>query len=178
MAKHTMTARRKAALRKAQLISARLRRGKHSFSHGKKLSKGHKRAIATAVAGVAVAGGVYATSAWMNKTERKARVDFIKKNREEALRKVRSRRMSNSPDMTTRRNVYKDAWTNKEISIHEDTGNPSAASKVVRLKGQIKVHTSVQHPFAKAIMNELHGSAVVGGHSRRNGGKYKVIYNG
>lgn len=44
--------------------------------------------------------------------------------------------------------------------------------------GQIKVHTSVQHPFAKAIMNELHGSAVVGGHSRRNGGKYKVIYNG
>lgn len=50
--------------------------------------------------------------------------------------------------------------------------------KLFGLGDKLEVHTSVQHPFAKAIMNELHGSAVVGGHSRRNGGKYKVIYNG
>lgn len=81
--RHIMTARRKAALRKAQLISARKRVGKH-FGSSKKLSKGHKRAIGVAVAGAVIATGAYGTSAWMNEKKRKARIEFIKKNRDQA----------------------------------------------------------------------------------------------
>lgn len=164
MARYNLTARRRAALRKAQLASARKR----------KLSPGHKRVIAGVVAGAVVAGGAWGA---YNHFEKKVKTYRLGKLREQVrggygnLAGRRRRAARNSPDMTKRRVHH----IGDLIAI-EQQGSISFDSKEVKLKGRVTTFSKVQHPMAKAIMDELNGTPVKGGHARRHGGKYKVVF--
>lgn len=166
---YRMTPRRLRQIRNAQMISARKRKGR-----GRKLSKGHKRVIAVAAAGAVVAGGVYGTSAWMNASQRKAKIKAMKSHREQARLNVNRRRLARSPDMSRSRGGYRDAWSNELINGHDDgTMALAAPSRVVRAVGGVKVNTSVRHPLARQIMQEIHKTSVPG---RPASSRYKVIF--
>lgn len=166
---YRMTPRRLRQIRNAQMISARRRKGKG----GRKLSKGHKRAIAVAAAGAVVAGGVYGTSAWMNANQRKARVKAMKDHRKQARLNVNRRRLARSPDMSKGRHTYKDALDQVQIMQVDGTDSYAAPSRVVHAVGGVKVNTSVRHPFARQIMQEINKTSVPG---RPASSRYKVIF--
>lgn len=64
---YRMTARRARALRKAQEVSARKRRKRFGFASGRKLSRGHKRAIGAVAAGSVTVGGIYGAFKFVNR---------------------------------------------------------------------------------------------------------------
>lgn len=168
---YRMTGARQRALRKAQLISARKRKRHFGLGSQKKLSKSHKRAIAVAAGGALVAGGVYGTSAWMDIEQRKAKVKAMKSYRDHARWRVNARRLERSPNMSTHRNLTKDAFTNEIIQI-EDNGKTSTVPSRVVKAGGYKTHTRLKG-IAADIMRELDGQQIPG---RRRGAKYKVVF--
>lgn len=126
---YRMTAARKRALRKAQLVSARLRKKMGNA----KLSKGHKRAIAVVVAGAAVAGGAYHTAQVMNATKlatATARRNTARQN----VRNRRNARLNAAGNATNSINaVIARARKDSGGSAPNSTVNPGDFSHIIRI---------------------------------------------
>lgn len=156
---YRMTSRRKSALRKAQLASARKRSKFGKFSSAtRKLSRGHKRAIAVVAAGTLLAGA--GTGVWKYTSSRK--------------RPVQAPPGSANPSRTP----YNDnkGWRADKYGMSIEEEPETAPDMVVIHKNNMKVETNVRHPLARSIMQELEGQKVKGYHAGRKGGKYKVIF--
>ena len=160
MASYRLTAARRVALRKAQMVSARMRRGRRKFS-GRKLTRGHKRAIGVVAAGAIVSAGVYKYTSSRNRP-----VQMPPGAKHSSLVPY---------DGRGQRTPYNDnpGWHSKR-----DKNSAAAKSNVIQRTESMDVFTTVQHPFAKAIMNEIHGKPIRRRRtsSLRKGGRYKVIY--
>lgn len=144
MSRYVMTAARKRALRKAQLVSARKRSRMRKV--GKVLDT-HKYAIGMAVAGIAVGSGVYGAMYVSNKRARRVKREDVHKKMLERRKAgaVRSTRGSRSP-------------INDRFEWREGGTTSGAPPQVVRpanFRGKIKVYTSSQNPTVLAILNEL-----------------------
>lgn len=156
---YRFTARRKNALRKAQLISARKRKRhgkKMGFSAGKrKLSRGHKRAIAMVAAGSLAAGA--GAGIWKYTSSRK--------------------RPKQTPPGEVRPSRPALTGTYPEVTALSLATGGAAQSRVIEHTHQIKINTTVTHPLVLEIMKELHGKPVKGYYAgvRRGKGTYKVI---
>lgn len=161
---YRMTGARQRALRKAQLISAQKRKRRFGFASGRKLSKGHKRALGVVAGAAIVAGGVYGTSAWMNVEQRKAKVKVMKAYRDQARWNVNARRLTRSANMSKSRGEGLDM-----------SNTVTAPSRVVLHTKQVKTHTKLTG-IAADIMRELDGKPVKGYYSSRRSGKYKVVF--
>ena len=157
---HRMTARRKSALRKAQLASARKRSKFGKFGGGpkRKLSRGHKRAIAAVAAGTLLAGA--GTGVWKYTSARK-------------------RPMQKPPgEAKPSRTPYNDnkGWRASQLGTNSEKEAEGAPDMVVVHKNDVAVHSTATHPFIRQIMEELNGQPVKGYYSGRKGGKYKVTF--
>lgn len=163
MASYRLTARRRSALRRAQLISARKRRGKKRFSGGRKLSRGQKKAIAVAVAGAIVSAGVYKYTS----------------GRKRPVQKPPGGKVSKVPhDGRPQRTSYNDepGWHPKR-----DKNSAAAQSSVVPrgVFGDQVTYSSVQHPMARAIMDEIQGKPIMGkGRNRTKKQAKRVVVSG
>lgn len=151
--------RQRAALRKAQLISARKRKGKHRFGgSGRKLSSSHKRAITIVATGSAVAGG--ALGAYNAYTHFKAKHP-VQKPPGEVSWDLHEGQRRPYPYVTEWGKAGGGAAPSREVS-REKTLN----SKIkVRVRGSASKLT-------KDVMQELQGQRVAGGGKRA---KYDVV---
>lgn len=156
---HRMTARRRSALRKAQLASARKRSKFGKFSSAtRKLSRGHKRAIAVVAAGTLLAGA--GTGVWKYTSARK-------------------RPMQKPPgEAKPSRTPYNDnkGWRATQLGSGSENDAIGAPDMVVVQKNNVKVESRATHPLVRSIMEELNGEPVRGYYSPRKGGKYKVTF--
>lgn len=162
MARYTLTAKRRAALRKAQLASAKKRR-KFGLKSGRKLSSGHKKAIGAVVAGaIAVGAG---TGIWKYTTSR---------NRKP---------LQKPPGSTPGSKVPYDGRPQRPATVGGVQGwfngeaGGAADSRVITRADTInhKVHVPIRASGSdayKKMMREMHGKSVPGGGKKA---KYNVF---
>lgn len=164
---YRMTAARKRALRKAQLISARVRRRMGNV----KMNRGHKRVVGALIAGSAVVGGAYAT----NKLMDAHKLALSNANRARARQRVvnrRNNRINNAPDMTRTRAIG-------DVLEGAAKGGNAAPNWVVqpgKMKKIIRIRNSASDAV-KALLLEQRGQPVVGRFAGTKGRRvYKVQY--
>lgn len=148
---YRMTPRRKSALRKAQLASARKRSKFGKFGDAtRKISRGHRKAIAVVVAGSLVAGA--GAGVWKYTSARKRPM-------QKPPGEVKPSRM---------------AFANREDEVDGSAG--PAPDMVVFHSNNVKVESKATHPLVRSIMQELDGQKVKGYYPGRKGGKYTVTF--
>lgn len=178
MARYSFTIKRRAALKKAQAISAKKRK-KFGLKSGRRLSRGHKKAIGAVVAGaIAVGAG---TGIWKYTTSRNRKP--LQKPPGQASPPVVADQKPSIADqklIPTPPRPWRYAGANDEASImlnqFKITGG-SADSRVVTRKTTVnhKVDVPIRASGSdayKSIMREMHGKPVPGGGKKA---KYNVF---
>ncbi len=151
---YRFTYKRRTALKKAALISARKRRRKFSFATAKKVSARHKKAIALVAGGVAIAsttGGVwyYTSSRKRPKQEPPGQAKPPEEQRPQRMAGITpiDLGVGSAPDRT----VTREKTLNHEL---------------------VQYIRASSHPVVKSLMWELHGKPVPGGGKKA---KYKIV---
>lgn len=169
---YRMTAARKRALRKAQLVSARLRKRMGNA----KLSKGHKRALAVVVAGAAVAGGAYHTAQVMNATK----LASATARRNTARQNVRNRknaRMNAAGDGTSSINelLARARKTNTAGTAPSSTITPGDFAHIIRIsnKAPESVKNLLLAQKGSSVTSVYHGGKAVKRKRRVQYGDYE-----
>lgn len=144
MTRYVMTAARKRALRKAQLVSARKRAGRGIRKAGR-AAYNQRYAAGILLAGVAVSSGVYAAHNISNKRA-------VQRRRVEVTNSIEARKKRNA--LSGGRSPGRPAYV--EIKVVPETRKTMVVDPK-RVRGKIKVVTSSKNTTVLAIMAELQG---------------------